>query len=184
MQTFNLKSNHRLIIILLLFTLTNCNCNQNAEALKNKASYQEKCIKLVLSENKVGHEYAFNIPNAEIDEFILTYLGAISTTDKQSIKLLNVVQYSGQYQDAKRANASIYLYDSQYNLIGLYSLGSSNSLPSHIEKNKLVFNYKNDECNQQTEIDFTDSIPSQIFVKCTSKGGDIYSFTKTSSNKQ
>lgn len=47
MQTFNLKSNHSLIVILLLFTLTNCNCNQNAEALKNKASYQEKCSKII-----------------------------------------------------------------------------------------------------------------------------------------
>lgn len=47
MQTFNLKSNHRLIIILLLFALTNNNCNQNAEAVKNKASYQEKCSKII-----------------------------------------------------------------------------------------------------------------------------------------
>jgi len=70
------------------------------------------------------------------------------------------------------------LYNKQDDFLGMYQAGSSYSLPNGIEKDKLVFNYKEGDCNQTTAISFLDSIPKQIFINCTKDGGDLYSFTK------
>jgi hypothetical protein len=59
----------------------------------------------------------------------------------------------------------------------MYSVGGSSSLPKKIDTSNLIFDYQDKYCNQKTIINFMDSIPQQIFINCTEKGGDLYSFT-------
>jgi hypothetical protein len=162
----------------LLLASIGCNNTQPIEKPIQADDYYEKCRKLVLSENKIGQEYFFKITKKEVDEFTLTYLGNIKTAKGDTIKFLNAVNYFGQYEDSKRANGAVLLYNKQDDFLGMYQVGSLYSLPNGIEKDKLVFNYKEGDCNQTTAISFLDSIPKQIFINCTKDGGDLYSFTK------
>lgn len=60
------------------------------------------------------------------------------------------------------------------------NLGSAYAIPSNIGNNELIFKYNNENCNQTTKISLKDSIPNQIFVRCTKDGGDIYNLETAS----
>lgn len=170
------KSNKYIIIFFAIFILS---CKNNSSInLKNSDSFYEKCRKLVLSENIKGQEYFFRIKKKEIDEFKITYLGDIKTKNGDTLRFLNAVNYYGNYDDAKHAKGYVFIYNTKGNYLGCYYVGGELGVPSTIEGTTLVFSYNNENCNQTTRISFIDSIPQQIFIKCTEKGGDFYSFTK------
>ena len=163
-----------IIAILVLIFLASCN-HQKSEN-KAEADYHEKCRRLVLSENKIGQDYSFKISGKIIDEISITYLGETKTKQDKVLRFLNSTNFTGLYEDARRANSSIYIYDGTGHKLGSYYVGSLNSLPNKIEDGRLIFLYSNETCNQTTSISFTDSIPRQIFVSCTKNGGNLYTF--------
>lgn len=163
----------------LLLVLTGCNYERKPiDSIITNDDYNEKCRKLILNENKIGQEYTFKITQKEVDEFKLTYLGNLNTQKGDTLKVVNEINYFGLYETSKRANSSVFIYNSQNKKIGVYYLGGELDLPTKIENSTLIFDYNNESCNQTTAINFKDSIPSRIFIKCKGDKGDIYIFTK------
>ena len=170
---------HILCAQILLLAFIGCDNPKNSvENIVSKDDYYDKCRKIVLSENKIGQEYFFKLTKKEIDEFTLTYLGNIKTKKGDTLKFLNAVNYFGNYEDTKHANGLVYIYNAQNKIIGNYYVGGALGIPTKIEGSNLIFSYDDENCNQKTAINFLDSIPKQIFINCTEKGGDLYSFTK------
>lgn len=177
-----LKNNIHIYLLaqLLLLTITSCNDNKNnGQNIKiNEGDFFEKCRKLALNENNSSQEYSFRIIGKDIQEINVKYLGSILTKCNDTIKFINSIQFIGLYEDSKRANCSIVLYDNKNNYLGKYQVGNTSSMPEKIENSDLVFLYKNYDCDQSTKINFYDSIPKQIFVRCKGEEGDIYQFEK------
>jgi hypothetical protein len=164
------------LFILFYTFLLSCNLH---EAKEINGDYYDKCRSLVLTENKIGKEYFFKIIDTTIDELSIVYLGEIKTKKGAILKFINSTNFTGIYQDARRANSSIFIYDSnEHKKLGSYYVGGVKNLPNKIENGNLIFSYDNENCNQTTSIRFIDSIPKQIFVNCTTQGGDFYTFQK------
>ncbi len=178
MQIINRRNKIFLCAQILLIVLVGCTSKKRPDKYIKKEEYYEKCMKIVLDENRVGQEYFFKIEEKNINEFKLTYLGYISTAKSDTIKFLNAINYFGQYVDAKHAKGYVFLYNKMNENIGCYYVGGELSVPTKIEGSNLVFRYSDKNCNQTTAISFLDSIPNQIFINCTKDGGDLYSFTK------
>ena len=161
----------------LLLVLISCDIRQRIDRPIENDDFYEKCRKIVLSENKIHQEYFFKVAKNEINEFKLTYLGNIKTAEGDTLRFINAINYFGIYEDSKRANSKVFIYNTQNKRIGFYHLGGALDVPTKIEGSDLIFSYENESCNQTTAISFLDSIPSQIFINCTEKGGDLYTFT-------
>lgn len=170
-----------LYVQFLFFTLIGCDNRKPPEKTNEKYiesdDYYEKCRKLVLTENKIGQEYFFKLTQKEVDEFEITYIGSLKTAKGDTLKFINYINYFGLYEDSKRANGAVFIYDTQNKRIGLYHLGGAYDVPTKIEGSNLIFSYENENCNQTTSISFLDSIPQKIFINCTKNGGDFYSLT-------
>jgi hypothetical protein len=139
--------------------------------------FYEKCRQLVLSENTIEQKYIFTIQKEELDELHVTYLGYIITKNKDTLKIVNSINYVGLYKESPRAHGAFFLYQKN-RLLGKFYVGGALEVPSRIEQNNLVFDYHNEWCNQKTVIDLSDSIPTQLFINCTETGGDLYNFSK------
>ncbi|UMY66885.1 MULTISPECIES: hypothetical protein [unclassified Flavobacterium] len=127
---------------------------------------------MVLDENKMGTKYEFKVDGAGVDELSVKYLGYILNLKGDTVKIVNSVNYTGQYESSKKANAKICIYD-QHGLVGYYVVGSVFSLPIEIKENSLVFENR-PECNTASSVSVRDSIPQRIFVPCNEGGGDLY----------
>lgn len=174
--------------LLLLCACTNNiankkDCTSNTKKVvidenKDNKEFSDKIQELILSENNIGIEYFFKVMlKNEVLEYRITYLGNISSS-KGLLKFLNSTVYSGLYEDSKRANSRVFLYDSTNNKMGYYYVGGAFDVPSKIQGTDLIFSFNNDECNKTTPISFKDSIPKEIFINCTEKGGNFHKFEK------
>lgn len=161
------------IILCFIFLFSCSSPKQDKELNKD---YYDKCRELVLSENKIGQEYFFNVSGKTIDEISVVYLGEIRTKKGKIIRFLNSTNFTGAFEDARKATGSVFIYDDNGQRLGSYYVGGINSLPNKLDNGNLIFLYNNENCNQSTSINFVDSIPKQIFINCTSKGGDLYTF--------
>ncbi|MBT2620286.1 hypothetical protein [Chryseobacterium sp. ISL-6] len=103
----------------------------------------------------------------------MKYIGKIITSKKDTLKIINSQNLFGLLEESKRGNGSVYIYNDKNQPIGAYFLGDYLAVPSKIENQNLVFSYNNDFCNQTTRISLKDSIPKEIFIQCSKKGGDI-----------
>lgn len=168
-----------LFMLSLIFLFSSCKRKANVEYIaKANDDVYEKFRKMVLSEGKIGEEFLLKLTKKEVDELSVIYIGNIKMRNGAIIKFIRSVNYFGLYNDAKRTNGQIHLYDSSNNKIGMYYVGGENDTPSKIQATDLVFDYYNNRCNKTTLINFSDSIPQRIFIKCTDNGGDLYEFTK------
>lgn len=163
--------------MILLFSFQSCMKNERVKTQLNK-DFPEKCRELVLKENAIGEKYIFKVTGNSVNEFDVTYLGHINTIEHDNLHILNVSSYFGNQEDSKRGTGLLYIYNDKYENLGYYNLGNVSALPSYIKNNLIVFDYNNEDCDGRTEISLVDSIPSEIFVNCSDKGGDIYVFTK------
>ncbi len=175
----------RFFLSLIILSFTSCNKidlheNNNNRFTKTKLDYYERCRLLVLEQNSTNQDFEFIKKGEDIDEQVVRYLGNVITYKRDTLKILNSVHYTGIYQDSKRGNGQVYIYNSQNRLLGFYNLGSASAIPSNIGNNELIFKYNNENCNQTTKISLKDSIPNQIFVRCTKDGGDIYNLEAAS----
>ena len=164
--------------ILALVVLSFASCNSDKNIIKKEIDYHDKCRLLVLEENNINQVYEFSRKGNEIDELKVILLGKIKTSEGDTLKIVNSINYFGIVSDNKRGNGELYIYSSKNEKIGYYSFGSADLIPKEIMKTNVIFDYDNNTCNEKTIIDFKDSIPSKIFINCTSKGGDLYDFKK------
>lgn len=160
--------------ILVLLVLICCDAPSKNTKNSKEDDFYEKCRKLTLSENKIGQEYHFSIIGKQIDEIHVKYIGEIITAKNDTLKIINSQNLFGLLEESKRGNGSVYIYNAKNQPIGAYFLGDYLAVPSKIENQDLVFSYNNDFCNQTTRISLKDSIPKEIFIQCSKKGGDIY----------
>ena len=172
-----IKMKTQLLFIISLIALS---CTQISSKIKdNKAEnddFYEKSRKLVLSENQIGKEYIFKIKGNDINEINIKFIGVSITKKGDTLKVINSTNYTGVFEDSRKANSSIYLYNQKNELLGFYYVGSNYSLPKEVKNNELVFQYDNEFCNQTTKISLRDSIPNKIFILCKGQSGDIYQF--------
>lgn len=167
----------RIGVICFFYLIVGCNYSNPTKPKLAEDDFYEKCRKLVLSEKQIGQEYFFSRKVQGVDEISILYLGDIITTQKDTLHILNSINYSGQLSDAKHGNGNVFIYQGVSKKIGYYYVGSAFSVPSKIENGSLIFSYANELCNQSTVVSLKDSIPKQIFINCTSKGGDLYTLS-------
>jgi hypothetical protein len=134
----------------------------------------------VLKANKIGKSFYFNLSNEQngFREIIISYLGHIKTNNHGTFKVLI---WEGVWGPNHHTSGIIYIYDWGNKYVGEYNLGSGLDLPEKIENGRLIFNNKlKEECNSKvvSRIDFRNGPPSEIFIECKDKHGDIYSFSK------
>jgi hypothetical protein len=162
------------IILLIFFLFLGCN-NPNKKLIKK--DFLDKIQELVLSENKIDQEYFFKVMlKNKVLEYRITYIGNVINTQKDSLKFVTTNIYSGNYEDSKGGDAIIWIYNSNNQKMGYYYIGGAIKTPLKIIKNNLFLPIQNTNCNQTTTISFKDSIPKEIFINCTEKGGDLYNF--------
>ncbi|PIF47741.1 hypothetical protein CLU96_4810 [Chryseobacterium sp. 52] len=167
------------LIILLFISCNKSNSQPNKKIRETVVDYYECCRLLTLEQNVPNQDFGFIKKGKEIDEQVVKYLGSIITSKNDTLKILNSIHYTGIYEDSKRGNGQVYIYNSHNKLLGFYNLGSALAVPSSIDNKSLIFRYNNESCNQVTKISLKDSIPKQIFVQCTKEGGDIYNLEIT-----
>jgi len=166
------------LIAIISILILGCAKTEKFKENIEKDDFYEKCRKLVLSENKIGKEYLFQNVGNKIDELNVKYLGNSVLKNGDTIRIITSVNYTGLYEDSRKANASIYLYNFKNQKIGYYNVGGVFNLPSEIKNNSMIFRFENEQCNQTTLIKLYDSIPRNIYVKCTPEAGDIYDLQK------
>ena len=177
MQAMRVGPKMRYYIYCLLLLFWGCvGDEKRIKSANSKDDYYEKCRKLVLSQHEIGRQFDFKVVRKEIDEFSLIYLGTIKTRNGDTLKFLNAINYYGSFEDAKHANGFVYIYVGLNRKVGYYYVGGASGIPSRIEDGNLIFDYMDKSCNQTTEVIFLDSIPKQIFIRFTDRGGDIYTF--------
>ncbi|MDJ1500308.1 hypothetical protein [Xanthocytophaga agilis] len=162
------------IIIVSYYFFMGC----NSSAKKSKEEYDERIEKLVLQENKIGIDYTFKArspKNESVDDYIITYLGSIQTINGDSLRFLKEIHFSGSSELTQHGSCVVTIYNSNQEKLGFYYVGGATDGPTRIERDKLIFDSRED-CNLTTSISFRDSIPNQIFVRCTEKGGDLFTF--------
>lgn len=169
-----MKTHLFLALIIILFT----SCNSDKNLVSNPLDFHDKCRLLVLEENETNRVYEFSKNGDEIDQLRISYLGKIKTSKGDTLKIVNSIYYFGIVADSKRGNGELHIYSSKNEKIGYYSFGSVDLVPKKIIKTNVFFDYNNNTCDEETIVDFKDSIPSKIFINCTSKGGDFYDFKK------
>lgn len=162
-----------LIIIILLL-----GCDSSEQKEKEK-DFLYKTQDLVLSENKVNQEYFFKIMlKNKVAEYSTIYLGNIINNQNDTLKFVTTNIYSGNYEDSKGGDAIISIYNSKNQRKGYYYIGGAIKKPLKIIKNNLYLPIQDTTCNQTTTLNFSNSIPNEIFINCTEKSGDLYKFEK------
>jgi len=168
------------IVTLILCSLVIC-CKE-PKATHDSKEFVDKVQNLVLSEDKAGQEYFFKILlKEEVLEYKVVYLGKVKTGESNNLKFLFITTYSGLYEDSKRANSKIYLYQGSKRL-GYYYIGGEYTILPKVASSDLIISYDDENCNKSTKISFKDNIPEEIFIKCKEENGkmfgDLYKFEK------
>jgi hypothetical protein len=133
---------------------------------------------LVLKNSVVDSLYVFGKWTSDgTDETNLRYLGIVVTANGQNLKIMNSCWFWGL---SHRATSRILIFNDKNLYLGNYYLNTTFDLPDRLQNGKLIF--KNiDKCdcekNLTTEVDFSQGIPKNIFIKCKGDEGDLYIFS-------
>jgi hypothetical protein len=164
----------------ILFFFDSCNITNNDE--NNFKELDIKLEKLVLSEENINIEYFTKLKlKNEILEYKMTYLGIIDNLNYGKLRFIFSTVYSGNYEDSKKANSIITIYNENKRL-GYYYVGGGFNKTPIILNNELIFQYDDENCDRITKLNFSNKIPKQIFIECKKKNdeifGDLYSFVE------
>ncbi len=171
------------IILTIIFSCYSC-CNFNKNKEYDYETFKMNFALFVLNENQVGKKYfvKYDTLNYYLEnEFIL--LGKIKNKSENNLKFLFVTTFEGKYEDAKKANSNVLIFKND-KFFGYYYVGGYfEKTPIINGSNLIFFPSKWQECNLTTTINFRDSIPKQIFIKCKNENenmvsGDLFSFEK------
>lgn len=133
----------------------------------------------VLRYNTVGKEYKF-YSKTDHTTTLLRYLGKVKTDNGVAYKIMTSVWLWGQ---SHRATNRILIYDSFNRYIGQYHVDMTYDLPNYLSANRLLFlnsNKAGSNCDLTlvTEIDLSEGLPKQIFIRCKGDEGDLYPFER------
>ncbi|WP_126249196.1 hypothetical protein [Chitinophaga rhizosphaerae] len=136
---------------------------------------QDLIVLKVLNKTAVGKVYSFKRDDNSTDK--LRYLGILQNKKGEVFKIINSTYISGLFKGSKRASCRILIYSKDEKYLGSYYVGAVWYLPNKIEKNALIFAPRRG-CKQATKIDFSEGIPERLYVLCTQKEGDLFSFSR------
>lgn len=164
----------------IAFFLCLASCKESQVDSKKVMDFNIGFEELVLNGKQKGieHYVKIDIPK-EILEYKTIYIGRIENSKNEQLDFIYTTVFSGLYQDSKRANAKIVIYENG-NRLGHYYVGGGFKKIALISENEIIVSYCDDNCNQSTRINFRDSIPRKIFIHCRKENGkmfgDLYSF--------
>ena len=134
---------------------------------------------MVLNKNEAGVSTAFSrTSGVEKDSLVLTYLGTVKDITGRRYKVLTSIWFWGI---SSRATSRIILFDMKNAYIGDFHLTMIDELPVRIVDDKLVFNCKkmlDAKTPLEFEINFSNGIPSTIFLYEDDKHGSEYEFAR------
>jgi hypothetical protein len=146
--------------------------------------FEYKLCKTILEEGVKNQLYSFAINRKDdFQEYRITYVGDLFCKKFGKIKVVSFIWQAGKGRAIRREHQSLNLFNKKNNIFGSYYLGNGGYKPFRIVKNTLIIAQHEDDCNLKTKINFYDSIPSFLYIRCTEKGGDIYNFSKIESKK-
>jgi hypothetical protein len=164
--------------LLLVLFLTTTSYKPEISKTEEFGFYQ-KIIRAVLEESKVGEIYHIvNANSIVIEEYEVYYVGSIKSKNKEVYHFVNGVLFFGNYEDSKRANPSLFVFDDQQNFLGRYYYGSYSSGIFTILDDKLCFPIETD-CDAVNNISFKEGVPNEIFVLCSGSSGNIYKLSQS-----
>ena len=169
-----------ILILVSIFLILNSCSNKNEEwkiEKINSVEVNEKFELLyskLINEKNPNKEYILGNWNENKFQQNFKYLGSVKTKKNENIDIITLKLYVGEI--TKRGNGRIFIADKQ-GILGSYYISNINDLPQKMEKGILIFENKNNHCDQiDTRIDFTTGIPDKIFRKCNGNQGDLYEF--------
>jgi len=134
-----------------------------------------------LTNGIIGKKHVFNTTDKDgFQETEVIYLGAV----RSKSKTYKIVTCAFIWGVNRHTNGSIYIFDAFNNELGKYQLGDMFDLPNKTSGTKLIFDKSGHTgCNAKTQIDFKGTLPKELFIRCTSDGGDMYQFQPIGSYK-
>lgn len=173
--------NKLLAFFFVIIFFSNCqneNINKKDFDLQNIDFQQEFYIAKVLFSGIEDSVFVFKIKSdySGYEKLEVIYLGEIQTVKHKRLGIIVSNYFFGIDSTSLRCNSKLQLFDLDIGKIGFYNIGNLDSAPNRIEKNSIVFEYKNENCESTTLISFENNIPSEIFIICQDERGDIYNF--------
>ncbi|WPO78019.1 hypothetical protein [Flavobacterium sp. KACC 22761] len=163
--------NLKRILLVIMTSIFLCCKNKPKNNQKTK-DYLTKLEELVLSENNVLQEYIIKSnTKKETLEYNIIFIGVLK---KSGVKVLHYDRLAGT--DSPHLDSYLSLYSSSGEKLGKYYIGSVST--PRLENDNLIFDENYASCNQTTVVSFRDSIPKEIFIRCTANGGNLYGFEK------
>jgi hypothetical protein len=144
----------------------------------DKREFKIRLEELILMEDNPRKEFIVKeILKEKILEYKVVYIGAIPRSNNDVLQFVYTTTYTGLYEDSKRANSTITLYENNVRM-GQYFIGAGFSETPYIEGIELVVPNNWNNCSATTRITFQDSIPQEIFIECKTENsqmfGDVY----------
>lgn len=172
----------KLYLISIVLLISNCN-NSISNTKKDFDILMEE---LVLKNGQIGLEIFTKLKNEKyLTEYQMIYIGQILNSKNDSLYFLYRLNYSGYINskgnvDSKHSLARIVIYKN-FERLGSYYVGGGGFKIPYINNKALVLRYDdNDKCKLETKINFFDSIPQSIYIKCNESKdifhGDLYTF--------
>jgi hypothetical protein len=162
--------------LLLLLFLLGCTISEMKDTGYDPVKNYLRSI--ISNDDNVGIKKFSSFSDSTIYEVEALYLGQMKQTGGESYKIMNVTYYTGILEDAKRARGEILVYNYENDLIGRYGVGGITRLPTEIKGEEVLWFYPKGKCTEKTNINFSKGPPDKIYIKCTSKGGDLFDFEK------
>lgn len=130
--------------------------------------------------SKVGLEYVYDLTGIDgCNKSRIKYLGIVNISHEKKYKILTTFLVSRAGSDNCHGASAIEIYTLENKIVGKYHLGMPDDLPDELKGNKLIYLTNSQDCNFRKErsIDLGYGLPQSLFIKCSEKGGDIYSFS-------
>lgn len=164
-----------LVLLITIFgfskiTIKNISEQDRFQLLKQKA----------LIAGKVGHEYVYDLTGIDgCNKSRIKYLGIVKISKEKKYKILTTFHVFRTSNDNCHGASAIEIYTLENKIVGKYHLGMPDDLPDELKDNKLIYLTNSEDCNLRKErsIDFGHGLPKSFFIKCSEKGGDIYTFS-------
>lgn len=175
LQIIRCSTIKQIVVIIIIFSCYSC-CNFNKSKQYGYETFRMDFALFVLNENQVGKKYFIKYDTLNYcleNEF--TLLGNIKNKRENNLKFLFITTFEGKYEDTKKANSNILIFKNN-KFWGYYYVGGYyEKLPIIKGTDFIFFPNRWQECNLTTTINFGDSIPKQIFIKCRNENDNIVS---------
>lgn len=162
---------NRLPFILLLSFL--CGCSGQSQEVDILLAKEQEVLKMA----QAGKVYEFVVSTNPIYRVSISYVGAYVNSEDVELEFLNVIRFTGLFEDAVKANGRLVVY-SDDKRVGYFPIGNRTSLPSGLTDDGQLIFPPGENCVDSTRIDVSSQLPERIFVICNGEYGDLYELLK------